>query len=299
MGAPAAFDRQAVDFLRPRPALGRAQYEHRPVRAACLAALARGALNAVDLTDRPVERSGHLLVHLLRLAAFHETRFPAAAAEEAFNLFVAHAGEDGGVGDFKTVQMQDRQHRTVGDRVHEFVAVPRGRQRPGFGLAVADDAGCNEIGVIRHGAEGVGKGIAQFAALVDGAGSLGRHMAGNAAGEGEALEEPLHAILVARDVGVDFRVAAVQPVLRNHGVSAVAGAGEIDHVKVVALDDAIQVRVDEVLPRAGAPVADDGLLQVAFTQRALQKRVVEKIELAGGQIVCCAPESVDLLEFLR
>ena len=123
-------------------------------------------------------------------------------------------------------------------------------------------------------------------------------MAGNAAGEGEALEEPLHAILVACDVGVDFRVAAVQPVLRNHSVAAVAGAGEIDHVKVVALDDAIQVRVDEVLPRAGAPVADDGLLQVAFTQRALQKRVVEKIELAGGQIVCCAPVSVDLFELL-
>ena len=62
-------------------------------------------------------------------------------------------------------------------------------------------------------------------------------MAGNAAGEGEALEEPLHAILVARDVGADFRVAAVQPVLRNHSDAAVAGAGEIDLSLIHIYDD--------------------------------------------------------------
>ena len=35
-----------------------------------------------------------------------------------------------------------------------------------------------------------------------------------------------------------------------------------------------------------------------FAQRALEQRIIEKIELAGGQIVCCAPVSVDLFELL-
>ena len=36
----------------------------------------------------------------------------------------------------------------------------------------------------------------------------------------------------------------------------------------------------------------------AKPQRALEQRIIEKIELAGGQIVCCAPVSVDLFELL-
>ena len=123
-------------------------------------------------------------------------------------------------------------------------------------------------------------------------------MAGDAAGEGEALEELLHALLIAGDVGVDLGVAAVEPVLRDHGVAAVAGTGEVDHIEVVALDDAVQVRVDEVLARAGAPVADDGLLEIALFERALKQGVIEQVELAGGQVVRGAPVGVELPELL-
>ena len=135
--------------------------------------------------------------------------------------------------------MQDRQDCAVGDRVHELVAVPGRCERAGLGLAVADDAGRDQVGVIRHRAEGVGEGIAQLAALVDRARRFGRDMARDAAGEGEALEELLHALLIARDVGVDLRIAAVQPVLRDHGIAAVTGAGKVDHIEVIALNDAV------------------------------------------------------------
>ena len=49
-------------------------------------------------------------------------------------------------------------------------------------------------------------------------------------------------------------IAAVQPVLRHHGVAAVTGAGEVDHVEVVSrLMTRFEVRVDEVLPGARCP----------------------------------------------
>ena len=116
---------------------------------------------------------------------------------------------------------------------------------------------------------------------MDGAGRLRRHMAGDAAGEGETLEELLHSLLVSGNVGIDLGIAAVQPVLRHHGVAAVAGTGEIDHIQIVALDDPIQMGIDEVLAGAGPPVSHDGLLEVAFDQRALQEGVIHQIQLAG------------------
>ena len=51
------------------------------------------------------------------------------------------------------------------------------------------------------------------------------------------------------------------------------------------LNDPVQVGVDEVLPRHGAPVAHDGLLQVGGGQWALQQGIVQQIQLAGGEVV--------------
>ena len=295
---PAALHRQVVHLLGSGPALGGAQHQHGPAGPLGLAALAGLPLDALDLADGPVQGRRHLLVHEHGLVALHKAGLPAAAPEEALHLLVAHAGEDGGVGDLEAVQVQNGQHRAIGDGVHELVAMPGGGQGAGLGLAVAHHAGGDQVGIVRHGAEGVGQGIAQLAALMDGAGSLRRHMAGDAAGEGEALEQLLHAVLVPGDVGIDLGIAAVQPVLGHHGVAAVAGAGEIDHVQVAALDDPVQMGIDKVLARAGAPVAHDGLLEVALAQRTLQQRVIQQIQLACGQVIGGAPVGVDLIELL-
>lgn len=47
------------------------------------------------------------------------------------------------------------------------------RRRAGLGLAVADNAGDDQVGVVHDGAERDGQRVAQLSALVDGAGSLG------------------------------------------------------------------------------------------------------------------------------
>ena len=55
--------------------------------------------------------------------------------------------------------------------------MPAGGERSGLGLAVADDAADEEIGVVERGAVGVGERVAELAALVDRAGRLGRDVA--------------------------------------------------------------------------------------------------------------------------
>ena len=156
MGAPAILHRQSVHLLGACPALGGAQHDHGPAGTLGLTALSRLSLDALDLTDRRVENGCHLLVHGHGVAALHKVGLPAAAEEEALHLLVAHAGEDGGIGDLEAVEVQNGQHRAVGNGIDELVAVPRGGQRAGFRLAVAHHAGGDQRGVIRHGAEGVG-----------------------------------------------------------------------------------------------------------------------------------------------
>ena len=92
----------------------------------------------------------------------------------------------------------------VGDGVEEFVGVPGGGEGAGLGFAVADAAGDEEVGVVEGGSVGVGEGVAELAALVDGAGGLGGAVAADAAGEGELLEELEEAGFVLGLVGVDL-----------------------------------------------------------------------------------------------
>jgi hypothetical protein len=72
------------------------------------------------------------------------------------------------------------------------VRLPTRGQRAGLGLAVTDDAGHDEIGVVERGAMGVREGVAELAALVDRARGLGRDVAGHAVRERELAEQVLH-----------------------------------------------------------------------------------------------------------
>ena len=60
-----------------------------------------------------------------------------------------------GIGDLVAVEVQDRQDRPVGRRVQELVGMPARRQRSGLRLAVADDAGDDQVGIVEGGAVGV------------------------------------------------------------------------------------------------------------------------------------------------
>ena len=99
--------------------------------------------------------------------------------------------------------------------------------------------------------------------------------------------------------GIDLAVSAFEVGVAHDGRAAVPGAGDVDHVEVVFLDDPVQVRVNEVLPGRRAPVPQQHVLHVRERQRPLQQRIVVEINLADRQIVGGAPVGVHPVEQFR
>ena len=89
--------------------------------------------------------------------------------------------------------------------------MPAGGHRPGLGLAIADDAGHDQVGIVERRAEGVGQGIAELAAFMDRARRFRGHMAWNSSREGKLLEQPLHSLGVGGHVGVHLAVGPFEP----------------------------------------------------------------------------------------
>jgi hypothetical protein len=61
---------------------------------------------------------------------------------------VADAGQHRRIGDLEPVEMQNRKNRAVAREVQKFVGVPTGGQRTSFSLAVADDAGDDQMRIV-------------------------------------------------------------------------------------------------------------------------------------------------------
>ena len=253
--APGAFDLQAVHLARAGPALRRPQDEHRPA----------GPLGRAVLRVPPPGRSGCRRAPRRarrRSARAHaagdsssradEQRPPAVALEQRHELALGNAREHRRVGDLVAVQMEDRQDCAVGRGVEELVRVPARRERPGLGLAVADDAGNEELGIVERCAERMRQRVAELAALVDRARRLRRDVRGDAAGKRELAEERAQAVFVFRDVRVELRVRALEIGVRDQPGAAVTGAGDVDRRQIASLDRAVQVRVDEVEARASS-----------------------------------------------
>ena len=174
--------------------------------------------------------------------------------------------------------------------------MPAGRQRPGFGLAVADHDGGDQVRIVEDGAVGVGEGIAELSPLADGAGGLGGGVARDAARVGELPEEFGHALPVVADIAVDLGVGALKPGVRHYRRTAVAGPGNKQHALAVPADDPVEVGVDEVQSRRCAPVAQQPGLGVAGAQRFAQQRVGPEIDLPHGQVVGGPPPAVHELQ---
>ncbi len=142
--------------------------------------------------------------------------------------------------------------------------------------------------------------IAQFAALIDGTGGFRCTVGGHAAREGELLEEFGHAGLVLGDIGIHLGIGAVQVIIGNVEIAAVSGTGEQNQVQIIPLDDTVQVDKYEILPRHRAPVAHDLFLDHVQGQRLAQQRVLQQVQLAGGEIVGRTEPFVHALQqFLR
>ena len=195
--APVTLGAPAVDFLRAGPPLG-VRSTIIGQRGRSLRPVPRVRLDALDLADDGVQRRRHQLVHRFGVVALDEIRGVAVAAEQLVQFLVADPGQERRVGDLVAVEVQDRQHRAVRRRVQKLVRVPARRQRSGFRLAVADDAGDDQIGVVERRAIGVRQRIAELAAFVDRTRRLRRDVARDAAGKRELREQPLHPRLVRR-----------------------------------------------------------------------------------------------------
>ena len=81
-------------------------------------------MDAVDVLDGPVNSSGHQFVHLLGLVTFHEVGGPAAASQELLQFLMLNASQHGRVADLITIEVQDRQHRSIGPGVEKLIGLP-------------------------------------------------------------------------------------------------------------------------------------------------------------------------------
>ena len=295
---PRPFDGQPVDRLRPGPALRRAQHDERPARPCGAPVDARRPLDRRDLLDDRVEHLGHPPMHRGRLVAVHPVHRVTAALQQRGQLVVADPGEHGRVRDLVAVQVQDRQHRAVARRVEELVCVPAGRERAGLRLAVADDAEHEQVGVVERRSVGVREGVAELAALVDRAGRLRCHMRRDPAGERELPEQPAQTVLVARHLGVDLCVRALEVGVRDRRRAAVAGPDHVDRVQIPVADHPVRMRVDEVQPRRRPPVPEQPGLHLARLQRLAQQRVVEQVDLSDRHVVRRPPVPVKQLQLV-
>ena len=114
VGAVGAFHRQAVDLLGAGPALGGLEDDHGPGGALGDAPLAGVGLDGLDGGDDRVEGVGELAVDGGGVVALDPVGGVAVAAHQPFELGAGDAGQDGGVGDLVAVEVEDRQHGSVG-----------------------------------------------------------------------------------------------------------------------------------------------------------------------------------------
>ena len=269
--APGAFHRLAVHFLRPGPALGRAQNDHRPARPLRNAVCARASCWIARISaQHRVQRRRHQLVHRLRLVAFHEIRLVAVAREQVRQLLVADARQHRGIGDLVAVQVQDRQHRAVARRVQELVGMPAGRQRAGFRLAVAHHAADQQIRDCRTPRRRRAPASSPARRLRESSpASPAPTWLGMPPGNENCLNSRFMPSASLRDVRIELAVRPFQIRVGDQARPAVPGAGDVDHVQVVLLDQPVEMDVDEIQARRGAPVSQQPRLDVLELQRLL------------------------------
>src|SRR4051812_18398514 len=110
-------------------------------------------------------------------------------------------------------------------------------------------------------------------------------MTGNSARERELLEETFYPGFVLRDFGIYFAVRSLEVGIRDDSRSTVTWPGDIDHVQIVLIDDAIQMRIDEIQARCRAPMSEQTRLDVSEGERLFQQRIVVQINLSDREIV--------------
>jgi hypothetical protein len=113
------------------------------------------------------------------------------------------------------------------------------------------------------------------------------------------LKQPLQADFILADVGIDLAIRTFEIRIAHHRRAAMPGAGDVNHVEVVLLDDPVQVHVNEVLPGGRAPVSQQHMLHIAERQRPLQQGIVVEVDLPDRKIVRGPPVGIHPMEEFR
>ena len=261
--APGALDRQAVDLLRPGPALRRAQDDHRPRGARPPARAAAGPPRSRRAPRRARRRSARARPAVLAVedvTRIGRGRSPRAARRaRARGCARARSGSRSCSRSGAGPAAPRRRSRGF----EELVRVPAGRERPGLCLAVADHAAHDQVRVVERRAEGMRERVAELAALVDRARRLRRRVARDPARERELPEE----LAAARPRRASRASSARCRCLRGRRWRRPPGPpwpgpGDRDRVEISGADRAVHVGPDQVQPRHGAEVPEQAGLDV-------------------------------------
>lgn len=88
------------------------------------AVLPGAPLNVADLVEDSIHGGSHLMVHLLRIGAFHEIGLMIVAEQKALQLGPRDASQHRGTGDLLAVEMEDGKHHTVRAGIEKLVGMP-------------------------------------------------------------------------------------------------------------------------------------------------------------------------------
>ena len=113
---------------------------------------------------------------------------------------------------------------------------------------------------------------------MDTAGRFRGGVAADAPGEGELLEETLHPCQVFTLVRVDLGVGPFEVRLGQDRRRPMTGAGDIDGVQVVLVDQPVEVNVGEALAGVRAPVAQQPRLYMLQFERLPEQGVVPEVQ---------------------
>lgn len=119
-------------------------------------------------------------------------------------------------------------------------------------------------------------------------------MRANAAREGEALEELLETLSVEGLIGVHLGVDALEIGLREDSGGTVARARDEDAVKIVLLDETVEVHPCEDLAGSRAKVAEQSKLEVLRLEGFSQEGVVLQVDHTQGQVATGLEEVIVL-----
>jgi hypothetical protein len=111
--------------------------------------------------------------------------------------------------------------------------------------------------------------------------------------EGELLKEALQPRYVFTLVRVHLGVSALEVSLRQDRRCSMTGAGDINRVKVVVVDQPVEVNVGEALSGVRAPVAKQPRLNVLELQRLSKQGVVYEVQHPQAEVEAGLPIRVD------